>query len=319
MRIGVVTPAGPATQHGNGVTAHRWAGILSSLGHDVEVTGSYDGQPLDVLVALHARKSADAVRTATRDRPRARVVVALTGTDLYPDLITAGVDLAVLAAADRLVVLQHRALEQLPPELRARTRVIHQSVDPQPPAPVAAGVFDVVELAHLRAVKDPLLVAAAVALLPGDSRIRVLHAGAVLDPDLGERAAHHDRETARYHWLGALPRTEALALLASSRLMVHPSRHEGGANVTSEAIATGIPVLASRIPGTVGLLGEAYPGYFPAGDAAALAELLVRCERNTDGCYDELLRRIRALRPLTDPQTEQRAWQQLLAELAVHP
>ena len=34
------------------------------------------------------------------------------------------------------------------------------------------------------------------------------------------------------------------------------------------------PVLASRVPGNVGMLGEGYGGYFPAGDPAALADAL---------------------------------------------
>ena len=39
---------------------------------------------------------------------------------------------------------------------------------------------------------------------------------------------------------------------------------------------SGVPVLASRIDGNVGLLGADYDGYFPVGDAAALAALARR-------------------------------------------
>ena len=55
---------------------------------------------------------------------------------------------------------------------------------------------------------------------------------------------------------------------------------EGGANVVSEAAVAGLPVIASRIPGNVGLLGRGYPGYFPVGDEQALARLLRRAEEN---------------------------------------
>ena len=51
---------------------------------------------------------------------------------------------------------------------------------------------------------------------------------------------------------------------------------EGGANVVIEAVRSGVPVLASRIDGNVGLLGAGYDGYFPVGDAAALAALVRR-------------------------------------------
>jgi glycosyltransferase involved in cell wall biosynthesis len=52
---------------------------------------------------------------------------------------------------------------------------------------------------------------------------------------------------------------------------------EGGAHVVIEAVRSGTPVLASRIDGNVGLLGEDHAGYFPVGDGAALAALLQRC------------------------------------------
>jgi glycosyltransferase involved in cell wall biosynthesis len=61
---------------------------------------------------------------------------------------------------------------------------------------------------------------------------------------------------------------------------VHASRMEGGAHVVIEALRSGTPVLASRIDGNVGLLGEGYGGYFPPGDDAALAALLQRCRED---------------------------------------
>ena len=54
---------------------------------------------------------------------------------------------------------------------------------------------------------------------------------------------------------------------------------EGGANVVSEAIAVGVPVVGVAHPGSVGLLGEDYPGYFPVGDTEGLAALLRRTKR----------------------------------------
>jgi putative glycosyltransferase (TIGR04348 family) len=316
MRIFLVTPAPPHSYHGNRVTALRWASLLHLLGHEVQVRQTYDGSPADLLIALHARRSADAVRRIRAARPRVPVVLALTGTDLYPSLASTGVDLAVPAMADRLVVLQPLALDQLPARLRDRARVIYQSVEPLPAAPEPAGNdFSVALLAHLRPVKDSLLPAGAARLLPASSLIRIRHAGAVIDPALGEHAAAEDRANPRYTWLGELPRERARELLSVSKALVHPSRHEGGANVVSEALAAGVPVIATRIPGTVGILGSGYPGYFPVGDATALADLLSRAERNTGGLYDQLRQCCAALRPLTDPRRELAAWKQLLAEL----
>lgn len=351
MRVCLVTPAAPGSHHGNRVTAERWAGILTGLGHRVGVAETYHGQAADLLVALHARKSESSVRRFRADHPGGPVVLALTGTDLYPDLASSGVARPVLEMADRFVVLQPLAVSQLPGGLRGRARVIYQSVELPPGFPAAAGVaaadraaaragvaaapgvtatagaarqaaprgcavFEAVVLAHLRPVKDPLLAAAAARLLPDDSPVRIRHAGAVIDRDLGVAAERESRVNPRYEWLGEMPRPATLRLLAASRLLVVTSRHEGGANVVSEALAVGVPVIGTRIPGTTGLLGEDYPGYFPAGDAAALARLLVRAERDEAGLYGDLRRRCGLLRRITDPAWERESWRQLLDEVA---
>jgi glycosyltransferase involved in cell wall biosynthesis len=121
-------------------------------------------------------------------------------------------------------------------------------------------------------------------------------------------------ENPRYRWLGELPRWRARRLIAGSLLMVLSSRMEGGANVLGEAAVAGVPVLSTRIPGSVGLLGADYPGYFPVGDAAALAALLRRAE--TDPAYLAALERgVRRAAPLFAPRSEQAAWRALLAEL----
>jgi glycosyltransferase involved in cell wall biosynthesis len=118
----------------------------------------------------------------------------------------------------------------------------------------------------------------------------------------------------RYRWIGELPRWEARRLLARSRLLVLSSRMEGGANVISEALADGVPVLASRIPGSIGLLGEDYPGLFPVGDTTALAQLLSWSESERR-FYDLLTAWCLRLAPLVDPARERASWQELLREL----
>lgn len=313
----LITPPASAAVHGNGVTAQRWAEILRGFGHEVRVADSYRPGDYRMLVALHARKSAAAIVAFRAEHPRAPVVLALTGTDLYPDLVSSAVDPGVLRIADRLIVLQPHALRQLDDALRSRARVIVQSMPAVPARPQRADVFEVAVLAHLRTVKDPLRAAEATRLLPPGSRILVSHVGAALDDELGGRAAREDAQNPRYDWLGELSRSAALDLLARSRLLVLTSRDEGGANVVSEALAAGVPVVSSAIPGSQGLLGDDYPGYFAVGDTAALADLLYAAETDAGGRYEELVRRCRALRPLVDPRHEQRAWAELLAELSL--
>src|SRR5699024_6561168 len=281
MRICRVTPHPVRSAHGNGVTAARWAAILDELGHTVETTQHYHDQPADLLLALHARRSADAVRRFHARFPSRPIVLALTGTDLYPALDDD--DLPVLRLADRIVVLQAHGVAALPPGLRARTRVVYQSA----PTPARTGVkhtrcFDVALLAHLRDVKDPLLAARAAVLLPARSRVLITHAGTVIDETLADEIREQSHDNHHYQWVGELRRAAALRLLAGSALALSTSKHEGGANALSEALAAGVPVLATRIPGTIGLLGEDYPGLLTPGDAAGLADLLQRAEHDRD-------------------------------------
>jgi glycosyltransferase involved in cell wall biosynthesis len=219
-----------------------------------------------------------------------------------------------LALASRLVVLQPLGVEELPEHLRPRARVIYQSVpSPSFRATRRARVFKVCVLGHLRPVKDPFRTAQAARLLPPSSRIQVLHLGAALSQDMAEQAGDEAAANPRYRWLGELPRWKALRVLARCRLLVLTSLQEGGANVISEALAVSVPVLSSRIAGSVGLLGPDYPGYFPVGDTGALADLLSRAETDP-AFYHALEIGCERRRDLFDPARERESWASLLAE-----
>ncbi len=124
MRIGIVTPAPPDSRYGNRITALRWARILRRLGNRVSVLQKHDGKPYDLLIALHARKSHASIIKFRRLHPAAPVIVALTGTDLYRDIQTNRLARESLEIATRFVVLQPKAIEELRPSWREKTRVI---------------------------------------------------------------------------------------------------------------------------------------------------------------------------------------------------
>ncbi len=320
LRVCLICPAPPGSRQGNRITAVRWARILRSLGHAVTI-GSTCRDAADMLVALHARKSAPAVRDFRARHPERRVVVALTGTDLYRDLGRSRAVWRSLVTADRLVVLQPLALRALPRAVRPKARVIHQSSaggGRRPRLQKSRTWFDVCVLSHLRAIKDPFRAAIAVRRLPTDSRVRVLHAGGALTAPAARRARVEESRNPRYRWLGERSHAAALALLARSRLLVLGSRAEGGANVIGEAAVRGVPVVASRIDGNLGLLGAAYPGFFAPGDTAALTALLRRAE--TDPAFSRRLKAgVRRIAPLFHPLQERRGWRALLTELAHLP
>jgi putative glycosyltransferase (TIGR04348 family) len=313
MKVCMVTPAPPRSLTGNRVTALRWARLLGQLGHRVTVAEEYDGQACDLMVALHARKSGRSIERLTEERPGTPIVLALTGTDLYGDVRACPVTKLSLRLAAAIVVLQPEGLREVPDWARARARAIVQSAEPVHAQPPRRDAFEVALLAHLRPVKDPFRTAMAARLLPARSRVRVLHAGAPLDPDLDERARSEASSNPRYRWLGGIPRWRALRVMARSRLLVITSRSEGGANVLSEALASGVPVLASRIPGSTGLLGGDYPGLFAVGDTHGLAALLERAETDAE-FRGALTGWCRKLAPLVEPARERKAWRDLLRD-----
>jgi putative glycosyltransferase (TIGR04348 family) len=315
MNAFIATPMGGAAG-GNRVTALRWAKRLRELGWNVRVGAEWSDEPCDLLVALHAHKSHASVARHARSHGDVPRIVALTGTDVYGDLEHDALALESLSFATRMIVLQPRALDRLPSAARARTRVILQgAIAPRDASPLPG--FTACALAHLRDVKDPLLAARAVSLLPDDAIARIVHVGAPHDASWIERARQAERETGgRWSWLGGKPRGEALRILAGAQLLVLTSRSEGGANVVTEAIAAGVPVISTRVDGSLGILGEDYPGYCAIGDAEDLARTILRCEREPSFLM-ELRQRVAALRPLVAPERERASWQDLLHEIGL--
>ena len=315
MKICLVTPAPHGSRKGNRVTALRWAKILRSLGHRVAVEQEYRGQRCDLAIALHARRSFPSIERFSNQHPNLPLILALTGTDLYGDIHDDPEARRSLQMAARLVVLQPMGVGELPEHLRHKARVIFQSAE-KPPGKFRPqkGVFEACVLGHLRPVKDPLRTAKAARLLPPSSRLRVTHIGRALSEEAEAQASAEAASNPRYCWLRELPRWKALRLLARSRLLVLTSHMEGGANVLSEAIASSVPILCSRISSSIGILGPNYAGFFSVGDTKRLAELLLRAETEQD-FYRELQDSCRGLQALVEPARETRSWQDLLEEV----
>jgi len=316
-KVVIVTPAPPGSRAGNRKTAIRWAQFLRDFGCRVSVLTQWAGEPCDLLVALHARKSHVALRAFRESHPDRPALLALTGTDIYRDIRQDRDAAASLEMATRLIVLQKEALEELTPKQRRKARVIHQSVtSPLVPVPPVRKFRSCV-LGHLREEKDPFCAARALRWV-SDSHVEIIQAGKALSAKMTHEAERRMRDDARYRWVGELPHWAAMRLLSRSHAMVISSRMEGGAHVVSEAIAMGIPVIATDIPGNRGLLGTGYPAYFPVGDHTVLAALLRRAQ-DDPRFLNCLAAAVRRRRPLVDPRREQRAWRGLLRELGFRP
>jgi putative glycosyltransferase (TIGR04348 family) len=315
MNIRLVTPAPHGSRAGNRASANRWAAILRRLKHRVKVCTDYHGEPADLMVGLHAWRSADAIARFAAAYPERPLVVVLTGTDAYRFIHShRETTLASLDAADHIVGLHSLVGNVLPERLRGKLRVIIQSARPLQHRQPARRSFRICFAGHLREEKDPLRPALAVRGLPSDSRIRVDAYGGAHSEDWAAAAQEEMRINPRYRWHGEIAHAALRRVYSRSHLLVLPSVMEGGANVISEAVMAGLPVIASDIEGSVGLLGEDYPGYYPVQDAAALRERLLRAESDPD-YYAELVAACAARRRQFVPEREHAGWARLLQDI----
>ncbi|MDG2013628.1 MAG: selenoneine biosynthesis selenosugar synthase SenB [Pirellulaceae bacterium] len=331
MRIQIVAPAPPGSTRGNRITATRWQTLLHELGHTVALRESFAAElATDCVMLLHARHSHASVLRVSEQQPRIPIMVCLTGTDLHIDFAPQAGSLVStetknrfqavqqsLELADQIVLLEPQGVEKLSPAMRKKCRVILQSAETIPnPKPPPSDCFLVSVLGHLRPVKDPFRTALAARRLPTTSKIRVQHIGDALSNDMKTAAEKEARVNNRYSWLGGISHQQALENLAASHLTILSSQHEGAPSVISEAIVNKIPILASRIDATVGLLGTDYPGFFKVGDTQQLADLMLAAETQPD-----FLRRLKqAISPLVSkfsPQRERENWQSMLQSLGV--
>ena len=295
-------PQGTAPRTGNQHTAARWAGFLRKSGHQVCVTDAWDGGDVDLLIALHARKSAASVEKFHRAYPQKPLIVALTGTDLYRDIETYPEARRALELATRLIVLQPGGRAHLARHLRAKTRVIFQSADTRLAHRPPHDRFRVIVVGNLREEKDPFRAVCALGHLPQNAGIEVVQLGAALSADMAAAATGWVKREPRYRWIKGRPHAEALREMAQSHLLVVSSVMEGGANVICEAARIGVPVLASRVSGNIGMLGARYPGYFPLFNERKLARLIDRAATDT-AFYGSLKKAVAARRGLAAFQT----------------
>lgn len=297
----IVTPYGPETGSGNWRTADRHHRLLMQAGVAASIVV---GEPSETDLSsascgllLHARRShAAGVRFAQARKPYA---VVLTGTDLYADL-QGHTSIAwrqqaeqTILASKAVVGLQADAcnclrglLPQAPPcvvipqtssfEASAQAGLhARPQASSAPPTRLHALV-----VGHVRPEKDPLTAYRAVTMLAQAQQplpVRLTHLGGVLDAGLDAQLAEfvcQARATVQRE--GQVSHERVRQAMLEADLLIAPSRMEGGALVLAEAAAVGLPIVASRIPGHVGILGEQHPGWFEPGDAADLAARLQR-------------------------------------------
>ncbi len=329
MKVLIATPSAKGSTRGNRTTADRYAEIFKALGHRVSIVDSSAGKRFsriakqDLLVALHAGRSASMVARFQKELPDRPVVVVVTGTDVNRDLLRSSNSrerkrvVRSLQSASRIVVLQPGALGRLSRTQQMKSVVIRQSAIPVSPAPShksRGDAFEIVVSGHLRPVKDPFRAAMAARMLPAESKIVVTHIGESLQHGMKTRAKKLDAAIERYSYLGGFTHSQTMQIIAHSRILVSSSRNEGGPAVVGEAIVNGVPIIASKINSHVGLLGATYPGFYPYGDTKQLGRLMLAAETNRK-FYRQLKSACRKLKQQFSPALESRNWKQLLGDL----
>lgn len=313
MKVCVASPYPLSELKGNSVTTDRIVAMLNEGGVDARGSHGYDGDPTDVLIALHAVKGAPAVFDFRSKVPMGKVIVLLTGTDIYqglPEGSRIGHD--ALRSANRIVVPQEAAILRLPEEVREKTVVIRSSLDPIAiKADPLKSPFVISVVGHPRPVKRSFLTIETVARHPEWRDLEVWQIGEALDEESRKTAEAWVRNDPRYRWFGGLPRKESLARCAESSLTINSSILEGGAHAVLEAMTMSVPVLASRIEGNVGLLGEGYPGYFEEGELDEALQAIV--DKRVD--LEEWVRLASERMDRFSREGELTSWLDLLAQL----
>jgi len=260
----VVVPYALGKAAGNVISALRLQRQLEDGGLSVRMVELGNEMPeARCLVALNAWRCSEVIQDF-----QGAVVVMLTGTDVndvrVDDPEWAG--RRAMERADRLVVLQEEAYQRVPSRLRDKCEVVFPSVELPEGLSWTGGEGSIVRVllaGRDRPEKQIDLVLEACRRLPEDAAVSVEWYGAQRSED-----AQH------FQWKGSVSQEDLWREMARADFFMNASSEEGGANAVCEAIAIGIPVLASRIGGNVGMLGEDYEGYFESGDVEGLVKLL---------------------------------------------
>jgi glycosyltransferase involved in cell wall biosynthesis len=172
-------------------------------------------------------------------------------------------------------------------------KVLSEKTDPYPVQVVPNGInTDLFRPELARRAKVPTLLSVGrlhaqknvgyllnlVAALKRNTEVRALIVGDGPERPGLEATAAALRITDCVQFAGWLPREKVREAYQSATFLVHASSYEGMSNVILEALASGLPVVASQIPGNTELVQDNANGFLfdPAGDPTPLAARISR-------------------------------------------
>lgn len=199
------------------------------------------------------------------------LVTTLRGEDTGPDGGSwwTRILLAICVTRSDAVVCVSRAmangLASRYPRHATKIHVIHNGVDRSlhtlPRATPKDGCLRLLVVGSIVRRKGLDVLLQALANTKAECRIELVVAGD--GPERSELQAFADRlpESRTVSWLGEVPPDRVSRLLSTHDVLVLASRSEGRPNVVIEALAAGMPVISTRLPGIDGLVEDGVTGW----------------------------------------------------------
>lgn len=292
-------------EHVEGMAVHRARGRKRALGParlfdlgEFVVSGTreairrVDEARPDALIAFFTLP-AGLVGLRVRGRRGIPLIVSLRGTDVpgnNPETfrlahrLTAPLTRRVLRRADRVTAVSEELRDvALRSDPALRIDVVHNGVDAErfrPPAGRSPGEsIRILSVGQTIARKghETLIRALPDVIRRTGKDVRVVIVGRKgPDHDALVRLSHELGLAGRVTFAGAASRSEMPAAYGESDLLAHLSVCEGMSNVVLEAMASGLPVIATKVGGMPALVEEGVNGFLvQVGSSAATADALV--------------------------------------------
>jgi len=212
---------------------------------------------------------------------RKPIVVTLRGSDIRKR--PSGILLRILRRMDAVATVNRRWTEILQPALGNRVLYAPNGVEvgrlssTAPHLQSSSEIVRVLYVGTLSTTKgSDILAEAARRIYPGNPKIRF----SIFGP--GDPKEFGLDGTPNVQCLGLIPPRDVLGHYRDYDIFVLPSRHEGRPNALLEAMAAGLPCVATRLPGVTEVLTEECGILVPVADPKALAAAIQALAKDPD-------------------------------------
>ena len=173
--------------------------------------------------------------------------------------------------SDRSLAIQDRVISQRP-------LIIRNGVELEPRSEERPKDFDIIFSGRMHAQKNPLFALEVLSAMERPELSLLMVGGGELEAVVQARSKALNL-TKQVEFTGALARWEALDRVSRSKVFLFPSLWEGLPFGPIEALAHGVPVVGSRIPGTMevvedGLTGRLIDGFNAKEYAGVVGQIL---------------------------------------------